>query len=357
MSSIHPLIRSISDLVKNLEQSGQKEIIKQLMSEQPEYIKTMLWSVLGYIQELYKYSKSCKPAIYTQFMKIKVSFINETWLCNNSIQMGIAKLYFTTFPDQTDVVILNCGDNCIKYHWYIHLDNGKVTIGEEYMPQNSVSMSNMRIGTIYTPKNNITNEIIVSNIKKEMESAVWMQRLENISVLAVITGSIRNWFEKQNRSNKFATNKSIGKILHHDELKQYNIKPWLGTNWFMSRTDEDKMSFNAVINLNEGEQDCKTVGAIGFRNDSSQLSFIISNRKKEYLYILNHPYGIDKLECLIGDEFSIGKTIIKKLEEKNFVMSFVRTLKKYNNPIIGINSEILKLIANNIELQTAILGK
>lgn len=154
---------------------------------------------------------------------IQVGLIKATADCGNtSVSMGIAWIYFRNKPDNQALGVLNCGTGGVRLQLYIRTKKTVVCLLEYKPPGNGKGVfSNLRVGG-YAPSNpgkEQTPEQLKEEISTLLVNAPWNNakllaklakqfkiKVEKlvIPVVAMVSGTIRNFWERKSTEAKDA---------------------------------------------------------------------------------------------------------------------------------------------------------
>lgn len=270
---------------------------------------------------------------------------------NTSVSMGLAVRYFEKNTNKSCVIFLNCGTGGIKYQCYAQKAN-IIYLLFEFKPENRTGPNSLKVCT-YTPKNEITFEVNVEALKTEMADAINSHKellgsdIQQVDVLAFITGDIRKKFEDSTQENKQIF-ENILKDYFHGIAKEFN-----GMSYFMSQDEEGTLElvgadtmYKNLTNANLLELDgASVVGSFGIGRGSCQFmtKYYDAAKCTDVFQLIGYTYGMGSLQKLSQVGVFIDETLNNSPEKMD---AFLTALESVKTPIIAFKSGATLLLEN-----------
>jgi hypothetical protein len=282
------------------------------------------------------------------FVKLQYSPHKETKKLNTSVTAGIATSMGLK-PGQK-VCILNGGGGQLRAQLYVVTEHGVEVVGE-HKPQTAPSVSSLIIpSSKYVPPKDKdgksvveqkSTEVLLPEIENVLKTAPAEWNLKEVPTHLMITGFVRNYYEKASADEKQAMDKFVNETLCTKPVGGFQIKPWNGVtnSCFISPAVEGQKENLAVKALNQSlDPTCKCVGSLGVGNSSSQFGLTLTDEKgNEETKVLEFPNGMKEYTKLA--EFP--QFLEKAFSDPVVLAGFVTTLEKSDKPVIGWKSGVL----------------
>lgn len=323
------------------------------------------------------------------FREICASYIKDCEGQNSSVTSGAAIELFANkeeeIIDEDDggVMILNCGTGDCKYQWYggpkvamrkaavlgKDYKNGIVLLGE-HKPKdetNPITTSRLNVGPYvykHKPKGNkpmlpaLSIQELALGIENELEKLPWTKSLGKIKIYALVTGTIRQEWEKADAEGKAVMDRALNQLFSSINFHgaKLEIHPWTGkrgNSYFIPQEVEGSFECLALQNLIRWtDPGADAIGSFGIGRGSAQWSIRVTDEAgTETTTVLGYNYGMNNPDKLKD----IGSWLSKQLDDEKLTDGITRTLQKLNlagkkpvfalksGPLIGFNDEWKKL--------------
>lgn len=286
-------------------------------------------------------------------------------------------------------MLLNCGSKGVKFQMYFRGADKTIAAAKHYKPSNGDSFTRLQVeGSGYKPSSQ-TNEGYLTPQELEdsigeglahAKNSVWkLDAAEPVHVVAFLTGSLRNFYERAEPKHQQQLDATIQQL-----FATLGVKTWQGPFWnnnkgrrspttddssrsssrnnnkraststssnrssyFISQKDEGCMElhgarkmYSQLVRKGKLPTDSTPVMTLGIGFGSTQWGLVTSPSSSGY-DIIQHPFGMSNPVRLVDLGLTAAKYFRENSEAKRNFIDAVRTTK---SPIIALKSGCLLLV-------------
>jgi len=220
--------------------------------------------------------------VATPFLKTTLEQV-QTVKINTSVTFGAAVTFLESHPSHTHVLIMNCGTGTVKFQVYGRDHSMIVRPVYEFKPSETqtgplTSLSGLQVGAYQPTKQHLlSSKVFIATTTlwlTEFVSFLHTQGIDNIAITALVTGSIRAFWEQSGPIAQHFLDRTISITL---QAVCPQILPASGTaSFFLTQSTEGLYEFEALTAMVSAESAqepmCLLLG-IGIGRGSTQLPF------------------------------------------------------------------------------------
>jgi len=289
--------------------------------------------------------KKLKIANWENIRKnIYVGFINETdQFGDTSFSMGAATEYFDSNKTSSNVVILNCETNGIKYQTYTKDKNNIIYNSDTYNPKNKTGPNTLNIPDIYKPKESIEHLQNKLHMIYELSGFISGQLSDkilkkpknaDIPIYAFVTDTIRGKWETEPFNNKTILENNINEYFGNFAQKFNDAK-----SHFITQNEEADLELTGADRMYDNlaqasliDKKYNVIGTLGFKDNISQ--FVYTGLKENKTEVIRYLHGTNDEDEIF---YKFDKFFIDTFNA-NDAQTFIKKDQKF---IIVVQSELL----------------